>query len=109
MTLPPDILSDLAVMANSAGRASGFLKGLANPQRLLVLCCLARGERHVGALVEATGIGQTSMSQHLARLKAEGIVAVRRDHRTLYYRIEHPAVAEIMQVLYRHFCEGKSE
>ncbi|MFJ1291568.1 ArsR/SmtB family transcription factor [Paracoccus yeei] len=109
MNLPPDLLSDLNAMAASAGRASGFLKGLANPQRLLVLCCLAQGERHVGALVQATGIGQTSMSQHLARLKAEAIVAVRRDHRTLYYRIAHPAVAEIMQVLYRHFCEGKSE
>lgn len=96
-------------MAANAGRASGFLKGLANPQRLLVLCCLAQGERHVGALVQATGIGQTSMSQHLARLKAEGIVAMRRDHRTLYYRIDHPAVAEVMAVLYRHFCQEDAE
>jgi len=109
MNLPQDILSDLAAMEEGAGRASGFLKGLANPQRLLILCCLSQGERHVGALVEATGIGQTSMSQHLARLKAEGIVAVRRDHRMLYYRIDHAAVAQIMQVIHRHFCEGKSE
>lgn len=91
-------------MAAKAETVAGFLKGLANPQRLLILCSLAEGERHVGALIEATGIAQTSMSQHLARLRDEGIVAVRRDHRTLYYRIDHPAVGEIMRTLYGHFC-----
>ncbi len=93
-------------MAEKGEDVAGFLKGLANPHRLAVLCCLADGERSVGMLVAATGISQSSMSQHLARLKEEGIVTVRRDHRTLYYRIDHPAVSEIMTVLYRHFCAG---
>ncbi|MFO1105623.1 MAG: metalloregulator ArsR/SmtB family transcription factor [Amaricoccus sp.] len=101
MQLPAN-LSD--TMADKAETVAGFLKGLANPQRLLVLCCLMEGERNVGALIAATGIAQTSMSQHLAKLREEGIVAVRRDHRSLYYRIDHPAVLELMQTLYRAFC-----
>lgn len=84
---------------------SGFLKGLANPNRLMVLCELSSGEKNVSELMEATGIAQTSMSQHLTKLKDEGIVSFRREHRTLYYSISHDAVNEIMQVLYNHFCK----
>ncbi|MFO1143955.1 MAG: metalloregulator ArsR/SmtB family transcription factor [Amaricoccus sp.] len=102
MDLPPDLIEAMAIKAEAV---AGFLKGLANPQRLMILCCLVGGEKHVGALIEATGIAQTSMSQHLARLKDEGIVAVRREHRTLYYRIDHPAALEVMETLYRRFCQ----
>lgn len=95
------------VMADKAETVAGFLKGLANPQRLLVLCALAQGERSVGELIAQTRIAPTSMSQHLAKLKAEGIVDFRREHRTLHYFIAHPAVMEVMAVLYAHFCEEK--
>lgn len=88
-----------------ADRVSDFLKGLASPHRLLILCQLAEGEKNVSALIEATGIAQTSMSQHLSKLKNEGIVSYRRDHRTLYYSICHDAARDIMQVLYTHFCK----
>ncbi len=101
--------ADLAEAMAAKGEAvSGFLKGLANQQRLMILCSLAGGEQHVGALIEATGIAPTSMSQHLARLRAAGIVAVRRDHRTLHYRIAHPAVGELIETLHRHFCGEKA-
>ncbi len=102
MTITPDMLETLAEKAEGA---ADFMKAIASPQRLMILCRLVGGEQNVGALIAATGIPQTSMSQHLARLKDEAIVAVRRDHRTLYYRIDHPAVLEVMQTLYRHFCE----
>lgn len=105
MQFPADLT---ATMGERAETVAGFLKGLASPQRLMILCCLAEGERHVGALIAATGIAQTSMSQHLAKLKEEGIVAVRREHRTLYYRIDHPAAGELMQTLYRHFCQDRT-
>ncbi|MFC6446508.1 ArsR/SmtB family transcription factor [Shinella zoogloeoides] len=91
-------------MPAKAETVANFLKGLANPHRLLVLCALANGERSVSDLIEETGIAQTSMSQHLAKLKEEGIVRYRRDHRTLFYAIDHPAVMEIMTVLYARFC-----
>lgn len=89
-----------------ADTVAGFLKGLANAHRLLILCALLERERSVGELIAATGIAQTSMSQHLARLKAEGIVGVRRQHRTLFYSVDHAAVRDIMAVLYGHFCKA---
>ena len=95
-------------MKDKADEAAGFLKGLANPQRLMILCQLAEGEKSVSALIAATGIAQTSMSQHLNKLKDEGIVDFRRDHRTLYYRIAHDAVLKIMQTLYDSFCKEKT-
>lgn len=92
-------------MPAKADTAADFLKGLANPDRLLILCALSQGERNVTDLIEATGIAQSSMSQHLAKLKLEGIVAARRDHRNLYYAIAHPAARGVMKVLYEHFCK----
>lgn len=91
-------------MAGKAEAVAGFVKGLANPHRLLILCALSAGERSVSELIAFTGLTQTAMSQHLAKLRAEGIVDYRRDHRTLFYRIVHPAMNEIMAVLYVHFC-----
>ena len=87
-----------------ADEAAAFLKSLANPHRLLILCALAEGEKNVTRLIEATGVAPTSMSQHLTKLKDEGVVDFRRDHRTLTYFIAHPAAVEIMTVLYTHFC-----
>ncbi len=92
-------------MPPKADLAADFLKGLANPDRLLILCALSQGERNVTDLIEATGIAQSSMSQHLAKLKSEGIVAWRRDHRNLFYAIAHPAARAVMKVLYEHFCK----
>lgn len=99
----------MSVPNDLAGRAesvAGFLKGLANSHRMLILCSLASGERSVTQLIGETGIAQTSMSQHLAKLRDEGIVDFRRDHRTLHYFIAHPAVNRIMAILHDHFCKG---
>lgn len=101
--------TDAGGIGELAGRAdavAAFLKGLANAHRLLILCALLGRERSVGELIAATGIAQTSMSQHLAKLKAEGIVRVRREHRTLFYAIDHAAARDIMGVLYGHFCKA---
>lgn len=85
--------------------AANFLKGIANPSRLLILCLLAEGEKNVTTLAETTGIPQTSISQHLTKLKQEKIVTFRRDHRVLYYSICNEAVTKIMDVLYQTFCK----
>ena len=90
-------------MAARADEVAGFLGALASPHRLRILCRLVEGEASAGTLVEATGISQTSMSQHLARLREEGIVDFRRDHRTLFYRLSDPLVLEMMQLLHAHF------
>ena len=93
---------------HNAEKAADFLKGLANPHRLIILCKLTEGERSVTELITLTGIAQTSMSQHLSRLKEEQIVTFRRDHRTLYYRIENEIVMEFMQIMYKHFCQQET-
>ena len=62
------------------------------------------GEKSVTQLIEATSLPQTSMSQHLSKLKEENIVTFRRDHRTLYYSIKNEAILKIMDVLYHEFC-----
>lgn len=86
---------------------AGFLKGLASPHRLSILCQLVDGEKNVAELIEVTGLAQTSMSQHLSKLKEEKIVTFRRDHRHLYYFIDNDAVHKIMAVLYQEFCQEK--
>lgn len=98
----------MEAMAPKAAGAAALLSGLANPHRLMILCALVEGERNVGALIAATGIAPTSMSQHLNKLKDEGIVTARRAHRTLFYSITHPAARDLMAVLHAHFC-GKEE
>jgi DNA-binding transcriptional ArsR family regulator len=100
MALP----DDLGRMADKAKEVASFLKGLASEHRLLILCRLVEGEASVAQLIAATGLAPTSMSQHLGKLKDEGVVAVRRDHRTLHYRIAHPAAMEVLRTLHRHFC-----
>lgn len=89
----------------NALKAANFLKGLASHHRLLILCQLAEGEKSVTELIEATSIAQTSMSQHLSKLKEEEIVTFRRDHRTLYYSISNKTVLEVMEVLHKQFCK----
>ena len=91
-------------MADKADMAASFLKGIASAHRLLILCQLAEGEKSVSELVASTGIAQTSMSQHLSKLKQEQIVDWRREHRTLFYRISNDAARQIMTVLYDKFC-----
>ncbi len=97
---------EIELMQKNAAHAADFLKGLASPHRLLILCQLIDGEKSVGELIELTHIAQTSMSQHLNKLKQEGLVTFRREHRTLYYSIAHDAVIEVMQVMYNNFCNN---
>lgn len=95
---------DIDRMRSAAGEASGLLKVLANPERLLLLCELSRGERCVSELEAEVGIGQPTLSQQLTVLRAEGLVDTRRDGRWIYYRVKDARVLAILQTLYRLFC-----
>lgn len=96
-------------MNDRAEGVAAFMKAMASPHRLLILCQLAEGERNVSSLIEATGLAPTSMSQHLKKLKDEGLIDFRREHRELFYFISHEAASEVMSVLYKHFCDPKNE
>ena len=91
-----------------AAKAAQWLRALANEHRLLVLCLLLEAdEMSVGELQARIALSQSALSQHLARMREEGLIAFRREAQTLYYRIEHPEVARLMATLKTLFCPDK--
>jgi ArsR family transcriptional regulator, virulence genes transcriptional regulator len=97
-------MSKFANLEASAGEASELLKAMASPHRLMLLCLMVDGEKSVSELTEELGLRQATVSQHLARLRQEGLVETRRDGQTIYYSIANDAVAAIIQVLYKTYC-----
>jgi DNA-binding transcriptional ArsR family regulator len=95
---------DLAKLQASAKSASTLLKALANEHRLLILCRLVDQERSVGELVKAVGLSQSALSQHLARLRRDGIVRTRREAQTIFYTIASPEAREVLATLYELYC-----
>jgi ArsR family transcriptional regulator, virulence genes transcriptional regulator len=95
---------DLAMFQDSAARAAGLLRTLANEKRLMVLCQLADGEMSVGQIQERVSLSQSALSQHLAVLRDSGVVATRRQAQTIYYRIADPAALRVIQTLAELFC-----
>lgn len=87
-------------------RAARFLKSLAHRDRLRVLCTLIEGEQPVSAIEAVVGASQSAVSQHLARLKEEGIVTARRDGRQMLYAIADPIALAVIELLYDRFCRG---
>lgn len=95
---------DRLAFEESAERAAALLRALANERRLLILCQLGDGELTVGALQARIGVSQSVLSQHLALLREEGIVATRRAGQTIYYRIADPAAVQVIATLAGIFC-----
>lgn len=95
---------DPETMQGAADDASELLKALANRHRLLILCQLIDGERSVGQLAEFLGIRDSTVSQHLALLRRDRIIAGRRDGQTIWYRIESEPARSIIGALYTSFC-----
>ena len=95
----------LKKLAKQAGDAAQLLKMLANEKRLLILCFLAaRGEMTVGELVDVVKLSQSALSQHLAKLRADGLVEFRRASQTLHYRVADQRALRLLQVLKDIYC-----
>jgi DNA-binding transcriptional ArsR family regulator len=94
-------------MQTAADEASDLLKALASRHRLLILCQLIDGERSVGQLADFLEIRPSTVSQHLAVLRRDRIVAARREGQTIWYRIESDPAREVITVLYGAFCAQK--
>ncbi len=94
-------------MLKSATQASSLLKLIAHPHRLMILCLLLESERSVTELVDIMGINQTAMSNHLAKLRSEGLVEFTRYHRVLQYRLNSPEAEAIIGTLYELYCPPK--
>ncbi len=95
---------DLDAMQAAADQASDLLKSLANRHRLLILCQLLDGERSVGELVAFLGIRDSAVSQHLALLRKDGLVAPRRDGQTIHYSIASAPARQILATLAAIYC-----
>jgi DNA-binding transcriptional ArsR family regulator len=95
---------DLEQMRASAGAAARLLKAMANENRLLVLCHLLEGERSVGELNAELDLSQSALSQHLAVLREDGLVATRRESQTIYYRVASEAVSSVLAALHGIYC-----
>ena len=95
---------DLEVMRANAAQASALLKSLSNPSRLMVLCALVNREHTVGELEEITGLSQSAISQHMARLREENIVATRREAQWIYYSLADEAVKAILATMHELYC-----
>ncbi|MFW2391351.1 MAG: ArsR/SmtB family transcription factor, partial [Methyloceanibacter sp.] len=96
---------DLATFEANATMVATMLRALANERRLMVLCKLVEwGEGSVGALAEAIGLSQSATSQHLAKMRDEGLVAFRREGQTLWYRIAEPRIELLLAYLHKLYC-----
>ena len=91
-------------LAEKSDQAAGLLAAMANPSRLMVLCHLVDGELTVGTLAERVGLNQSPLSQHLAKLRALGLVKTRRDGQSIHYRLASEEVEAVLKTLYSLYC-----
>jgi DNA-binding transcriptional ArsR family regulator len=92
-------------LQEGAAKAAALLRAVGNANRLMVLCLLIEHEElPVSALLERVPLSQSALSQHLARMRDEGLVTFRREAQTLYYRIDSPDVARLIATLKDIFC-----
>ena len=94
----------LEKLAPKAAQAENFLKALANRHRLMILCELHKGETGVSALQKALGLSQSSLSQHLARLREDELVTTRRESQAIFYSLANANVSRAIALLYELFC-----
>ncbi len=91
-------------MLQQAAAAAAFLKALSHEGRLMILCHLSGGEKSVTELERLLSTRQAAVSQQLARLRLEGLVATRRDGKTIHYSIQDPRVRRMIALVYDMFC-----
>ncbi len=97
---------DIAKMTRASDAASDLLKALANRHRLLIICQLSERERSVGEIAGLLQVRDSTVSQHLALLRKDGLVRTRRDGQTVWYSIASAAARELVLTLYRVYCQG---
>lgn len=91
-------------MRGQAAAAEGMLKALANRHRLLILCQLIGGERPVGEMAAFLGVRDSTVSQHLALLRKDGLVSTRREGQTIWYALASEPVKRLVGTLYDIYC-----
>ena len=100
---------DVDVLSAAADEVSEFLKSLASPVRLRILCSIVEREASVGELAEMLGVRQSVASQHLALLRKDGLVMARRDGQTIFYSLADDRVIKLIEVLQETFCPAPAQ
>ena len=100
---------DMKIMERAADQASNLLKALSNRHRLLIICQLIDGDRSVGELAEFLELRDSTVSQHLALLRKDGLVSARRDAQTIFYSIASEPAREVLKTLYQAYCAPKAK
>ncbi|ABO21897.1 metalloregulator ArsR/SmtB family transcription factor [Shewanella loihica] len=95
---------DVDAMVTNAQSAAKWLKAIANPYRLMILCQLLDNELSVTQLNENVPLSQSALSQHLAVLRAEDLVATRKSSQIVYYTLKNEQVTEVISILYKRYC-----
>ncbi|QPC86938.1 metalloregulator ArsR/SmtB family transcription factor [Mesorhizobium sp. NBSH29] len=96
---------EMAEMINNAGEAADFLKKLAHPSRLMIVCALVKGELSVRELENALGIRQPGLSQQIAELREAGFITGRKVSKNMFYRLQDGRVNAFVSMLHSMFCE----
>jgi len=109
MTLPKldrhTFQADVAALMEQAGKASKLMRSLSHETRLMILCLLSEREMSVSEIEEIIQLPQATVSQQLARLRMDNLVATRREGRMIHYRIADKDVGTIIDSLYDMFCK----
>ena len=102
--MPDETQHEYENLLQQARKASALLKAMANERRLLILCHLGLEERSVGELERHVGLSQSALSQHLARLRSDGLVSTRRDGQTIFYSLHGTEARRLLATLYDLYC-----
>ena len=91
-------------MIEHADEASQLMRALANPNRLMILCILSKGEMTVSELTSAVGLSQSALSQHLSVLRHDELVDTRRERQSIHYRLADGPAVQIINTLHDLYC-----
>jgi DNA-binding transcriptional ArsR family regulator len=94
-------------MQESVEQAADMLRSIGSPHRLMILCLLMDRERTVTEICDVIGTRQSLTSQHLARLRLDGLVKAERRGHFAYYSLTDTIAKDIIATLHAHYCAGK--
>lgn len=103
-----DLAPDTAEMIENAGDAAKFLKNLAHPSRLMIVCTLVDGERSVRDLEDTLGIRQPGLSQQIAELREAGFITGRKESKNMFYCLADTRISEFVSLLHEMFCSDET-
>jgi ArsR family transcriptional regulator, virulence genes transcriptional regulator len=96
---------DFEQLIESSNKAAQLLRAMSNPNRLLILCLLNNRELSVSEINEQLTLSQSALSQHLAKLRQDGLVSTRRDAQTIYYSLSGTDAAKVIGTLHGIYCQ----